>query len=350
MTTRKITTLDGLAEAALIEADDIAALKPVANRYAIALTPQMAALAARDPEGPVARQFVPDAREADDHPAEMADPIGDGLKSPVPGIVHRYPDRVLLKLATACPVYCRFCFRRAEVGPGQPPMLSSERLAAALAYISGTPAIWEVVVTGGDPLVLSPRHLARVTRALAEIPHVRIVRWHTRVPIVAPDLIDEARIAALTPTGKATVLVLHVNHLDEFTPEADAALAALRAAGVMLRSQTVLLKGINDDASILEALMRGLVERGVAPYYLHHPDLAPGTAHVRLPLADGRRIAADLRRRLSGIAQPTYVLDLPGAHGKVPIGPANVEELPDGSYRITDPAGTEHAYRDALSG
>lgn len=348
MTFRKITTLEGLANAGLIDDTAIPALSPVAARYAIALSPQMTALAARNRDGAVARQFIPDAREADDHPAELSDPIGDALKSPVPGIVHRYPDRVLLKLATACPVYCRFCFRRAEVGPGQKPMLSGERLDDALAYIAATPAIWEVVVTGGDPLVLAARHLADVTRRLAAIEHVRIVRWHTRVPVVAPDLIEPARIAALKSAGKSTLIVLHVNHAAELTAEADAAIAALRSAGIVLRSQSVLLRGINDDAAILEDLMRALVERGVSPYYLHHPDLAPGTAHFRLPLAEGRRIVTELRRRVSGIAQPTYVLDLPGAYGKVPIGFDNVEDLEAGAYRITDSSGGVHIYRDAL--
>lgn len=345
MTPMKLTNLSQLVDANLIDAGDIPALEPVAERYAIAISPTITRAIADQPDGPLARQFVPDAREATTLPHELSDPIGDDLKTPVTGIVHRYPDRALLKLATACPVYCRFCFRREKVGPGQPAMLTAAQCDAALAYIADTPALWEIIITGGDPLVLAPRYLSEVTNALSQIEHVKIIRWHTRVPVVAPELMTPARIRAISAKNKTTYVMLHVNHCDEFTPEADAAIANLREAGLNLRSQTVLLRGINDNLDTLGRLMRAFVERGIAPYYLHHPDLAPGTSHFRLSIADGQRLVAGLRGSLSGIAQPTYVFDIPGAHGKVPIGPNYVETTADRT-RITDPGGTTHTYTD----
>lgn len=341
--TRKLTTIPDLLAAGLVRETEAAAVATVAKRYAVAISPRMAALSQTAPDGPIARQFVPDKREAITHPDERIDPIGDGLKSPVPGIVHRYPDRALLKLAAACPVYCRFCFRRAEVGPGQPSQLTGEKLAAALAYIADTPELFEIIITGGDPLVLAPRHLQTVTDALAVIKHVRVVRWHTRVPVVSPEVMTPERIQALQAAGKTTAIALHVNHPDELTPEADAAISALRSEGIMLVSQTVLLRGINDQAEILDELMRALLTRGVLPYYLHHPDLAPGTSHFRLSVQDGQRLVAELRRRLSGLAQPTYVIDIPGAHGKVPIGPVYHEQHETG-LTLIDPHGGRHEY------
>ena len=176
-----------------------------------------------DPADPIARQFVPDIRELNTHPAEIADPIGDELKSPVKGLVHRYPDRVLLKLASVCAVYCRFCFRRESVGQGAA-NLSEPEFAAALDYIRAHDEIWEVVLTGGDPLTLSPRRVAQATRALAAIPHVKILRWHTRLPVAAPERINAELAEALVAGHDKTVYVaLHANHARELTPQARAA-------------------------------------------------------------------------------------------------------------------------------
>jgi lysine 2,3-aminomutase len=239
--------------------------------------------------------------------------------------VHRYPDRVLLKLVSVCAVYCRFCFRRESVGPGGQ-TLDAEAFSAALAYIRARPAIWEVVLTGGDPLALSPRRVSEVTRAIADIAHVKILRWHTRAPIAAPERVNEELAAALTSGHDKTVYVaLHANHPRELTPAARAACRRLIEAGAAMVSQSVLLKGVNDDVETLEALMRAFVEARVKPYYLHHPDLAPGTAHLRPTIAQGQALMRELRRRVSGLAMPTYVLDFPDARGKTPIGPNYLE-------------------------
>jgi lysine 2,3-aminomutase len=333
-----------LVAAGLAAPERLPDLERVAARYAVAITPAMADLIeAGDPHDPIARQFVPDPAELDAAPQERADPIGDAAHEAVPGLVHRYPDRALLKLVSVCPVYCRFCFRREMVGPGRPAMLSDEALTAALAYLAARPEIWEVIVTGGDPLVVAPRRLAALTRRLAGIDHVRVVRWHSRVPVVAPERIDAALVAALKACGKATYVVVHANHPRELTPGARAALARLADAGIPLLSQSVLLKGVNDDAEVLASLMRAFVENRVKPYYLHHGDLAPGTSHVRTDLAEGQALMRRLRGRVSGLCQPTYVLDIPGGHGKVPAGPAYVTAAGDG-YVVEDIHGRRHAY------
>ncbi|NNG03803.1 MAG: lysine-2,3-aminomutase-like protein [Inquilinus sp.] len=326
------------------EDNEQAALAEVARRYAVAITPAMAALIdPADQADPIVRQFLPDAAELETQPGELADPIGDVAHSPVRGIVHRYPDRVLLKLLHACPVYCRFCFRREMVGPGGE-ALSPGELAAALDYIRERPAIWEAILTGGDPLLLSPRRLGETIGALDAIDHLGVIRLHTRVPTVAPERITPPLLAALATDDKAVWLALHVNHPRELTPAGLAAIRDLARAGVALVSQTVLLKGVNDDAATLETLFRALVKARVKPYYLHHADLAPGTAHFRTTLGAGQALVAALRGRLSGLCQPSYVLDIPGGHGKVPVGPCHLEGSDAGGWRVTDPAGRAHAY------
>ncbi len=343
---RTLTAVSDLADAGLISRSAAETISEVGTRYAVAVTPAMAGLIeASDAADPIARQFIPDIRELDRSAAEDADPIGDNLKSPVPGIVHRYRDRVLLKLVSVCPVYCRFCFRREMVGPGKSAALSEEDLASALDYIRVHPQVWEVILTGGDPLVLSPRRVAEVTAALGEIAHVKILRWHSRVPSVAPERITPQLVAALTSSSKTVYVALHANHPRELTDAARTACAQLIDAGIAMVSQSVLLKGVNDNADTLEALMRGFVEMRVKPYYLHHGDLAPGTGHLRTTIEDGQALMRELRTRLSGLALPTYVLDIPGAHGKVPVGPQYYSREGD-DVVVTDRSGAPHRYSD----
>jgi lysine 2,3-aminomutase len=333
-----------LLESGLIPPDRLAALDKVAARYAIAITPEMAELIdPADPADPVARQFVPDPAELDTTPDETADPIGDRIHEVTEGLIHRYPDRVLLKFVHVCAVYCRFCFRRETVGP-QAPHLTPEALGKALAYIRSHPEIWEVVVSGGDPLVASPRRIAALVQALAAIDHVRIVRFHTRVPMVAPDRMTGPLIDTLTAPGITTWVAVHANHPREFTPAACAALGRLADAGIPLVSQTVLLAGVNDAPETMAGLLRAFVENRVKPYYLHHGDLAPGTGHFRTTIAEGQALMRALRGRVSGLCQPTYVLDIPGGHGKAPIGPSHVTEEGK-SLAIKDHRGGRHPYR-----
>src|SRR5215471_2447362 len=302
-TRRTLRNLSELAEARLTEPDRLAILERVAARYAVAITPAlMGSIDTADAHDPIALQFVPDERELDSDPQESKDPIGDDTHSPVAGVVHRYPDRVLLKLVNACAVYCRFCFRREMVGPGRG-ALSAAALAAAMD-------------------------------------HVKVIRLHTRMPVAAPERITPALVRALRTT-KATFMVLHVNHSRELNDAARAACGRVVDAGIPMLSQSVLLRGVNDDAATLGELMRALVECRIKPYYLHHADLAPGTAHFRTSIAEGRAVMRALHGHYSGLCQPNYVLDIPGGHGKSPIGPVYLSA--DG-MQITDFKGVQHPY------
>ncbi len=344
MTARTLRRPEDLIAAGLARPDQLADLTAVADRFAVAITPEMVDLIAGDPgTDPIARQFVPTRAELETAPEELVDPIGDHRFSPVKGIVHRHPDRVLLKPSHVCPVYCRFCFRREQVGPGGEG-LSEAELAAALAYVEDRPEIWEVIVTGGDPFLLSPRRLKDLVAALDAIPHLGVIRFHTRVPVVDPERVDSDLVAALT-AEKAVYLVIHANHPRELTAAARAACSRLSRAGIPLLSQTVLLKGINDEAAVLAELFRTLVAMRVKPYYLHHGDLARGTAHFRTTLDEGQALVRSLRGVVSGLCQPTYVLDLPGGHGKVPVGPSFAKAGDGaGAWEIADSGGVLHIY------
>jgi len=330
-------------------AEALSGLEKVAARYAVAVTPDVAALIdPDDPNDPIARQYIPSAEELVVHPGENADPIGDHAHSPVEGIVHRYPDRVLFKLVHVCAVYCRFCFRREMVGPGRDTALSQRTYRNARDYIRSHGEIWEVILTGGDPLMLSPRRLGEIMADLAAIDHVRIIRLHTRVPVADPARVSDEMVAALKVASATTWVALHANHPRELTDIARAACARMIDAGIPMVSQSVLLRGVNDNAATLEALMRAFVECRIKPYYLHHGDLAPGTAHLRTTLEQGQQLMRALRGRVSGLCQPDYVLDIPGGHGKSPVGPNYLSQAreadPESRYRVVDYCGDVHLY------
>lgn len=337
---RALTNLDDLVEAGLLMQGSVPALAPLAETFRIRLTAEMAGAAAAS--AGVARQFLPDPAEAVIAAEELTDPIGDHIHSPAPGLTHRYPDRVILAVTQTCEVYCRFCFRRETVGAAG--ALPPADLDRALDYIAATPAVREVILTGGDPLSLSPRRLGDILDRLAAIPHVGLVRLHSRVPVVAPGRIDDDLIVRLD-IRPAVWLVVHTNHPDEITPEAGQALRRLSRAGIPLLSQTVLLRGVNDRVEVLEALMRALVTNRVKPYYLHHCDLARGTGHFRTTIAEGQALISALRGRVSGMMVPTYVLDIPGGHGKAPLTPSAATPGPEG-WQVRDWQGGQHAYTD----
>ena len=332
-----VRTADALARADLIDPAGRAAIDAVARRYAIAITPAMRALI-RHKDDAIGRQFVPDAAELIMTAEESADPIADDALSPIKGVVHRYPDRALLKPLLTCPVYCRFCFRREHVGPDGG-LLSEQELQTAYDWFAAHPAIREVILTGGDPLMLSPRRLGSILHALASIPHIELIRIHSRVPAADPQRVTGALADAMC-TDKPLWFVLHANHARELTADARVALARLTARGIPLLGQSVLLRGVNDSPDALEALFRAMLAARVKPYYLHQLDRAPGTARFHVPIEEGRRLLASLRGRVTGLAWPTYVLDIPGGHGKVPIGP---DYLADDAVR--DPSGSLHALR-----
>jgi len=295
-------------------------------RYAVAVSPAMRALigSAGDPIG---LQFVPDPSELVTAAWESADPIGDEALSPVKGVVHRYPDRALLKPLLVCPVYCRFCFRREHVGPDGG-VLTDAELEAAFGWFEAHPEVGEVILTGGDPLMLSPRRLGAIIARLSGMAHVRTIRIHSRVPVADPGRVTRALVDALE-TDRSLWLAVHANHATEFSAAAGAALRMLR--GVPLLGQSVLLRGVNDSAEALEALFRAMVAHRIKPYYLHQLDRAPGTARFHVPLAEGQALLRQLRGRVTGLAWPTYVLDIPGGFGKVPVGPGYLDA--DGGVR-----------------
>lgn len=332
------------AKPQLQKSPETSALEQVMERYAVAVTDEVTELIdSTDPADPIARQYLPSAEELKTTPGELADPIGDDAHSPVKGIVHRYPDRVLLKPVHVCAVYCRFCFRREKVGPGSE-TLGREELQKAIAYIRNTLAIWEVIVTGGDPFVLSPRRLQEIMAALNDIPHVQVVRFHTRVPVADPSRVTDELVQALA-SDKAVYVVFHANHPRELTDKVKAVAKKFTAAGIPLLSQSTLLKGVNNDAGVLEELFRAFTAMKIKPYYLHHPDMASGTSHFRLSIKEGQELTGALQGRLSGIAQPHYMLDIPGGHGKVPLGKSRVAQKDD-AYEVTDFNGVTHTYKD----
>lgn len=339
---RTIRDAAGLIAAGLARPADRALLDRLAARYAIAITPAVAALIdPADPTDPIAAQYVPHPAELHTAPDEHVDPTGDAAFSPLKGVVHRYPDRVLLTPLLVCPVYCRFCFRRERVGPGAGG-LSAAELEAALGYIAARPELREAILTGGDPLMLAPRRLRAILAALDRIPHLESLRIHTRVPVADPARLTDALADALV-TEKALWVAVHINHARELTPAAQAALARLLARGIPLLGQSVLLAGVNDSEAALEALCRGLIAARVKPHYLHLLDFAPGTARFRVPVARARALHRALRGRLPGHAIPTLVLDIPGGHGKVPAGESHLAPAGEG-WLATDPRGIAHAY------
>jgi lysine 2,3-aminomutase len=340
---KSLHSLDDLVEAGLVTVDAAASLRPVTDHYAIAVTDAMVSLIDRnDPQDPIALQFIPDARELIVTPDELSDPIGDHAHEPVAGLVHRYPDRALLKFVHVCPVYCRFCFRREMVGPGKGDMMSETELDRAFAYLAEHSEIRELIITGGDPLILSTRRLGDLAARLEHVASVKLVRWHSRVPVVDPMRVTEELASALAPLGKSSWLAVHANHPREITDVARLALRRLSEAGVNLVSQSVLLRGVNDTAETLAELMQAFLEAGVKPYYLHHADLAPGTSHWRVSIEEGLALVQSLRGRLSGLAQPHYVIDIPGGFGKLPVHSAEIQ--PDGRYVLKDWQGRLHIY------
>jgi lysine 2,3-aminomutase len=295
---------------------------------------------------PIWRTVIPTSQELQIADEERLDPIGDRAHTPVRGITHRYPDRVLLKPTHTCAVYCRFCFRRYAVGHPEE-TLSRADIARAMEYIEQHKEIWEVIFTGGDPLTLSDSKLEELLDRLRAIEHVRVLRFHTRVPVVLPSRITEALAAILrgkSKPRKPVYVVTHINHAQEITPLVEHACDILVDHGVPLLNQCVLLKNINDNPATMEELLRRLVEMRVKPYYLHHGDLAQGTEHFRTSIEEGQHLMKALRGRLSGLCQPAYVLDIPGGYGKVPVNASYLTHSGENTWQVEDISGTLHQY------
>lgn len=308
-----LTEVDELAERFNL---DPLALAPLVERYPLRISPAVMALI-EAPGDPIWRQFIPDLLELEE--AGLVDPLGEENLSPVAAVVHRYPDRALFLVSGSCASYCRFCTRKRRVGcAGSSP--SFRELREGLDYIAATPQIRDVLFSGGDPLLLPDTVLGDLLDRVRQIPHVEILRIGSRVPLTLPERITPA-LCQLLKRQTPLFLNTHFNHPRELTPEAIAACALLADHGVVLGNQTVLLKGVNDDPALLQGLFFKLLKMRVRPYYLHQMDLVQGCEHFRTPLSTGLNIMASLQGRLSGLASPHYVVDLPGGKGKVPLFP-----------------------------
>lgn len=353
MSKKQIKSVEGLCAENLVSAQDMPVLSVLERSYSVGVSGQvLETIANRQQPGidPVGRQYIPSTAESDVLDEELYDPIGDDAYSPVEGLVHRYPDRVLFKVSNICAVYCRYCFRREMVGSGDSAFLEDSALEAAFSYIEAHPEVWEVILSGGDPLVLSPRRLETILKRLETIKHVQVIRIHSRVPVADPGKINDTILNVLKSVDKPIYVVIHVNHPQEITANVQKCLDSIRFSGCTLLSQSVLLRGVNNDTKTLENLFRALISAHVKPYYLHHPDLAKGTNHFRVSIAEGQKLMKSLRGRVSGICLPTYVLDIPGGHGKIPLDACYLKDLQDGGYDVEDYQGGQHRYVDMARG
>lgn len=348
MPTKTIRKLEHLVQEGLISQDELIALQPVSKHYDFSISHEILELLKQEgPEGIIAKQYLPSSEELNESAEENPDPIGDSVHSPVKGVVHRYPDRCLVMPVAVCKAYCRYCFRRSKVGKSGQNPLTHQEWEAIFHYLGSKPDIWEVILTGGDPLILKPYSIKKIIDELKKIEHIQVLRIHSKIPIVSPTSITDEYIQVLK-SFKPCYLVIHVNHAKELTQNVLKTLERLSDNGIQLLSQTVLLKGINNNVETLTTLMKSLIKVGVKPYYLHHPDLAPGTSHFRLSLEEGIKIVKGLWGNISGICQPRYVLDIPGGHGKIPISTNHslLSSTCPQSYLLEDYQGGQHQYDD----
>ena len=337
-----LTTADELATAVTLSPDERAGLAASARLFRVGITPYYASL--MDPvhaSCPIRMQAIPRPAEADIRDEELRDPLGEDSHNPAPSVVHKYPDRVLFLVVDRCGIYCRHCNRRRLVGGDEPP--TTAELEAGLDYIARTPRIRDVLLSGGDPLLLSTRRLGHLLGRLRAIPHVETIRIGTRLPVVCPMRIDD-ELCAMLRRHHPLFINTHFNHLKELTPEARAACERLVDAGVPVGNQTVLLRGINSSVRALRALMRGLLRSRVRPYYLFQGDTVIGTDHLRTPVETAQELYKGLRGWMNGMAVPMLVLDAPGGGGKVPIVPSYIEELTDDHVTVSTYRGTRIVY------
>lgn len=319
---------------------DLDALRPVVARYPFRITPHVARLM-KSPGDPIWRQFVPDPRELEE--TGLIDPLAEEDLSPVRSLVHRYPDRALFLVSGSCASYCRFCTRKRKVGcAGATP--SFRELRDGLEYIAATGQIRDVLLSGGDPLLLPDQVLGDLLDRLQRIPHVEIIRIGTRVPLTLPERITP-QLCALLRRFCPVFVNTHFNHPAELSEASRRACALLADHGVLLGNQTVLLRGVNDEAAVLQELFFALLKMRVRPYYLHQMDLVRGGEHFRTPLARGFEAMSGLRGRVTGMATPQFVVDLPGGRGKVSLLPANFKRE-DGSVKLLAADGEWLSYPD----
>lgn len=339
----RIVSAEQLAEILPLSGGEQTEIERCLGRFRMAITPYYASLIdPEDPESPIKKQAVPSARELCTQACDMDDPLREDQYSPTPGLVHRYPDRVLFLLTHKCSMYCRHCTRRRMVGC-EDFSLGPEKLENAFAYIERHTEVRDVLISGGDPLILSDEWLERIIRRLRAIPHVEIVRIGTRTPVVLPMRITDELLAMLKKYQPIWINT-HFNHPDELTPDAASACAKIADAGIPLGNQSVLLRGVNDRADTLRRLFTGLTQIRVRPYYLYQCDLSSGIGHFRTPLPEGIELMKQVRGFISGFAVPEYVVDLPGGGGKTPASLDYIVRMNDRETVFRNFEGKEYTY------
>ncbi len=342
----RIRDLDALGRLLILSKDEQMALSDPEGHFPVAITPYYASLLSReDPSQPIRRAVVPVMAERVFSPGEAEDPLGEERDSPVPGLVHRYPDRVLFLVSDTCASYCRYCTRSRMVGNGAGTGPKRRRWEKAIAYIAETPAVRDVLLSGGDPLTLSDEILEWLISRLRRIPHVELIRVGTKAPVVLPQRVTPALVRMLKKYHPLWMSI-HFTHPDELTPETSEACERLANAGIPLGSQTVLLAQINDTVETIKRLVHGLIKIRVKPYYLYQCDPIKGSAHVRTPVEKGLEIIKGLRGHTTGYAVPTYVIDAPGGGGKIPLLPNYVEGRDGDDLLLRNYLGHIHRYPD----
>ncbi len=319
----RIETLEQLKKYITLTEEEEEGVRRSLATLRMAITPYYLTLVDQEnPNCPVRKQAIPTAAEVHHSDADLLDPLHEDEDSPVPGLTHRYPDRVLFLITDMCAMYCRHCTRRRFAGQSDA-STPKDNIEKAIEYIANTPQVRDVVLSGGDALLISDDKLESIISRLRDIPHVEIIRIGTRTPVVLPQRITEGLVNMLKKYHPVWVNT-HYNHSDEITPDAKDALARMANAGIPLGNQSVLLKGVNDCVHIMKKLMHNLVYNRVRPYYIYQCDLSMGLEHFRTPVSKGIEIIENLRGHTSGFAVPTFVVDAPGGGGKTPVMPQYV--------------------------
>ncbi len=341
----RVTRAEQLKLILNLSPEEIEAIEASKGRMATAITPYFAKLMDRnDSNCPIRRQAIPTMAEFHFSPADLMDPCAEDENSPVHGLVHRYPDRALLLVTDKCAVYCRYCTRRRMVGSSEK-CITEENLDEAIAYIQATKKVRDVLISGGDPLLLEDDHLERIIAKVRKVPHVEMVRIGTRVPVTLPQRITPT-LASILKKYHPLWISIHFTHPKEITKEVRRACAILAEAGIPLGSQTVLLRGINDRSVVMKRLMHELLKIRVRPYYIYQCDLAMGTEHFRTPIAVGINIIEKLRGHTTGYAVPSFVIDAPGGGGKIPVGPTYLISQDKGKVVLRNYQGKVFEYQE----
>lgn len=341
----RMKSLEAIERFVRLTDDEIAGISSTGSKLTMAVPPYFASLMdPDDPNCPIRRQCIPTSKELTISPEEMRDPCGEEKYSPVHGLVHRYPDRVLFLVSEMCPMYCRHCTRSRFVGEGRR-TVNSATYDEAIHYIRTHPEVRDVLISGGDPLMLSDHLLEYIIQSVRSIPHVELIRIGTRVPVTLPQRVTPDLVRMLKKNGPLWMSV-HFNHSKEISPRVVKACSDLADAGIPLGSQTVLLKGVNDNPETMKRLMHDLVKIRVRPYYIYQCDPIVGSRHFRTPIATGLKIMEALRGHTSGYAVPTFVIDAPGGGGKIPVEPNYIVSHQDGKYVLRNYAGEEFEYLD----